>query len=88
MAEPIAFEGQNGVLKAQAGDVGDLPVSFDNRGPSAEFISCWELSVEEQLEVMRTGKVWLHVWYRHPPVYVSGHNPFETSGQAGYGETT
>ena len=79
MADPTKFAEQNGVLRATEEDVGDLPVHLGDGGPALEMISCWELSVEEQLEVMLTGKVWLHVWHRHPPVYVSGNNPFETA---------
>src|ERR1700704_1998145 len=45
-----------------------------------EFVSCWQFSAEEMLEIMHTGRVWLHVLGSlsppsHPPVYISGNHP-------------
>ena len=71
MAEPIEFPEVN-CKWTGPGDIGDLPVFRDENGCN---ISCWELTAEEQVEVLNTGKVWLHVWGTHPPVAVSGTAP-------------
>ena len=74
MAEPRDFDLANARWYGR-GDTGHLPVC-DTEGVK---ISKWELSEEEMAEVASTGVVWLHVWAdRHPPVSVSGQNPFET----------
>ena len=75
MANPTEFS-QFNVRWAGQGDVGDLPAFRDPE--TTENISCWELSAEEIVEVLSTGKVWLHVWGSHPPVFVSGKTPFVT----------
>lgn len=41
-----------------------------------QSISCWRLSPEEMLEVLRTGCVWLFVLGQHTPVCVIGVSPF------------
>ena len=74
MAEPVEFEGQNFVWKKSGADVDDLPVFRD--AVCHENISCWQLNPTEIAEVVRTGKVWLHVWGNHPPVFVGGEYPF------------
>ena len=40
-------------------------------------ISCWALTWRERLQVLRTGRVWLHVIGRQPPVSVGGTTPFK-----------
>ena len=40
-------------------------------------ISCWEFSADEIVEILKTGKVYLHVWGRHPAVYMSPNYPFK-----------
>lgn len=57
--------------------IGDLPVHLRvHRSKShpqqatTESISCWRLSPAEIEEVKRTGRVFLSVWGRHPPVSV------------------
>ena len=72
MAQPTRFPEANAVWEGP-GDVGDLPAFRED----ALSISCWELSAEELREVLDTGKVWLHVWGQHPPVYVTAEQPFE-----------
>ena len=73
MAEPVQFDQVNTSWYGE-GDVGALPVFRDT--DTGENISCWELSAEEQIEVLRTDKIWLRVWGNHPPVYLEGMDPF------------
>ena len=82
MAEPIRFPQVNSQWYGE-GDIGALPVFRDVE--SGENISCWELTAEEQLEVLKTGKVWLRVWGNHPPVALDGEDPFKV-GQEAKGE--
>ena len=73
MAEPIDFEQAQYIWKGE-GDVENLPV-YQEDGLA---ISCWELTPEEVKCIVDTGKVWLRVWTNyHPPVNVSGENPWE-----------
>ena len=73
MAEPVQFPEANSQWYG-AGDVGNLPVWRDLE--SGQSISCWELSAEEQMEVLATGKIWLRVWGQHPATALEGTNPF------------
>ena len=75
MAEPTEFPQSNMEWHGE-GDVGPLSVCHDET--NGENISRWYLTMEERLEILETGVVWLHVWGPHPGVYVSGHNPFES----------
>lgn len=77
MAEPVEFAEVNTTWYGE-GDVAPLPVF---RGENGENISCWELTAEEQIEVLQTGKVWLRVWGYHPAVYVEGTDPFVRVGE-------
>lgn len=72
MAEPVQFAQVNAEWQGP-GDIGPLPTHQTDEG---ENISCWELSAEEQIAVLETGKVWLRVWGHHPAVYVEGTDPF------------
>ena len=40
-----------------------------------QTVSCWRMTWRERLRVLLTGRVWLHVWGRQPPVFVSGERP-------------
>ena len=71
MAEPIEFPEVNKRWVGE-GDVGDLPVYSEG----VENVSCWQLTMEERLEILETGVVWLHVWGNHPAVCVSSESPF------------
>ena len=78
MSSPIAFPEANFVWKGWPADatreeVLDLP----SRKENGETISCWKVSWKERLLIFLTGKVWLHVHGRQPPVLISGHYPFE-----------
>ena len=77
MAEPVRFSESNFVWRGWKGsdgepDVGDLHAWSDGR----EQISCWRLSWRERLAVLFSGRVWLRVIGRQPPVCVEGSNPF------------
>ena len=72
MAEPLKFDQVNALWYGE-GDIAPLPVHQTEDG---ENISCWELSAEEQIAVLETGRVWLRVWGQHPAVYVDGVAPF------------
>ena len=72
MAQPTEFQEQN-TRWWGPGDVGDLPAYRDDSGVN---ISCWELTADEIVEVLKTGKVWLHLWGAHPPVHVTAEHPF------------
>lgn len=58
----------NVILKGEGCD--DLPTVYDEG--TNTFISCWELTEEEKVEVAKTGKVFLGVVGTHPPVWVAG----------------
>lgn len=41
------------------------------------MISCWELSGTEMMNLLQSGRIWLHVWgEKHPPVAVEVDSPF------------
>jgi hypothetical protein len=85
MAKHVCFEESNFLLRAapSPGDtvdsktnevisngirIGDLHVYKDNE----QTVSCWQLTAEEMLEVVRTGRVYVFVLGDlHPPIYVS-----------------
>lgn len=75
MAKPVNFTESDSVLgppEGMADSVVPLPVHRSRAG----FMSCWELTDREIEEIIETRRVWLHVMGQHPPVYVSGHDPF------------
>lgn len=72
MANPIDF-GQANFSWFGPGDIAPLPVHRDDEGTN---ISCWELSAQEYIEVLQTGKIWLTVWGDHPAVNITGQDPF------------
>lgn len=71
MAKAINFKEENFILKGKGCE--DLPVlaASDKR-----LVSCWELSDEELEEVKKTKKIWLIVHGMHPPVSITGTEPF------------
>lgn len=84
MAKHVNFKESNALLRADPGEgdevdaatnevvrdgvrIGDLDVYKDDK----QIASCWQLSAEELMEVMRTGRVYVFVLgNRHPPIYV------------------
>lgn len=85
MARPTEFDQANHVWRGWPADqdreaVDDLHTHLDTS--AGRSISCWQLTADEIAEVMRTGRVWLHVYGVHPPVYVGGEDPFSTEGEA------
>lgn len=81
MGSPVQFSQANTTWLGWPADadreaVDDLPVARTG----GQSVSCWELTDAEVAEIVRTKRAWLHVWgMQHPPVCVSGHDPF--SGQ-------
>lgn len=74
MAKPVNFEKANKIwLGDVEKDIADLPVNQEGD----ESISCWELSADELAVVQETGRVWLYVLGRQPPVFISGKYPFK-----------
>lgn len=71
MSEPIQFPEANALWTGE-GDTGSLPAHLT---PQGESISKWELTMEERLEILATGVVWLHVWGTHPAVDISAFEP-------------
>lgn len=87
MAKHVCFEESNLLLRAAPGPgdtvdsktnevisngvrIGDLHVYKDDD----QTVSCWQLTAEEMLEVIRTGRVFVFVLGDlHPPIYVSPH---------------
>ena len=67
------FKQSNMTWKGDGESVGDLP-AYRDRDLS---ISCWEMSAAEKKEFDETGRVWLHVYGRHPPVSMTAISPFE-----------
>lgn len=91
MAKHIDFEHANFILDAPLVDekrvtkdakgntcVDGIPVDplrVFKDDASRQFVSCWQLSAAEMLEVIRTGRVYLFILgFAHPPVYVTGMN--------------
>lgn len=83
--EPVKFEGANDVLTGPAGttekEVGSM---IFHRGIDPNWnrypviTSCWQLSDEEKLEVIKTGKVYLRIWSDNTyPLSLSAFNPVE-----------
>ena len=62
----MGWKGENGEP-----DVADLPAWQGD----CTTVSCWTMSWRERLAVLFSGRVWLSVMGRHPPVCVEGTCP-------------
>lgn len=75
--EPIKFAEANSILDPSTGNeksVLPLPVY---RG-YGQTISCWELNDLDVENIVKTRKIWLHVWSTaHPPVLLNSEYPFK-----------
>jgi hypothetical protein len=84
--EATAFDEENVLLHPPPGvspeDCTPLPVCrCADPGGAPMLVSCWKLTAEEMAEVNRTARVWLLVrGDAHPPVSLSGNNPFAPPG--------
>lgn len=85
MAKHVCFQESNLLLRAVPGPgdtvdsrtnevisngvrISDLHVYKDDD----QIVSCWQLSAEEMLEVVRTGRIFVFVLGNlHPPIFVS-----------------
>ncbi|HMO74565.1 MAG TPA: hypothetical protein PKD99_02315 [Sphingopyxis sp.] len=85
MAKGIGFDQANCVLRAPtaedaaAGTVHELQVHrYRDLDGQHHVLSKWELSAEELAEVIQTGVIWFGCWGQtHPPMWISGHDPFK-----------
>lgn len=70
MAYPVDFPGKNLDLQPPPGAENIAPLPIFRNGTCC--VSCWELSPDELADVIRTGKVFLSVFWgqTQPPVYV------------------
>lgn len=78
---PVQFEQQNLELQPPPdmsnGECSPLPVCVSETAGRPVAVSCWEVTPEELQRIQETGRVWLLVWGDvHPPVGVTGINPF------------
>lgn len=77
--KPIEFEHQTQILqKPQSmtdAECGPLPIFNDGK----HCISCWRLSLWEQIKLIWTGEIWLsiHSGNTQPPVLLTVDEPFE-----------
>lgn len=79
MADAIAFPQKNFTWDPPAGSpkIQSLHVHLSERPDGGvQSVSCWRLSPDEMMEVLRTGVVWLYVLGQHTPVCVVGTSPF------------
>jgi hypothetical protein len=69
---------------AAAGTVYALPIHrYRDLDNNPQVLSKWELTAAEIEEVKRTGVVWFSCWgVTHPPMWISGHDPFVRSETA------
>lgn len=89
MAKGVAFPEANLLLgaptpeDAAAGTVYGLPCHrYRDLDGQPNVLSKWQLTPEELEEVARTGVVWFNCWGNtHPPVSISGHDPFARAKQ-------
>ena len=73
--KPTEFSEAN-VMWTGQGNVGDL-ASWRSEEDGEISISCWKVGWWERIRLLRTGRVWLHVWtLDHPPVYMSADYPW------------
>jgi len=59
--KPIQFPEVNGLLAKDQPQYKTLPVYKDPEDPVGEVISCWELTPEETMHVLHTGKIWMRM---------------------------
>lgn len=57
--KPIPFEGQNVVIAENQDEYHSLPAFIDQRQGCVTF--CYELTLDERIEVMNNGKVWVRL---------------------------
>lgn len=80
MANALGFQESNAVLGPPKGMTVEQvkPLAVFKDAVRGEFISCWQLTPEELVEVNKNGGIiWLSVMSAaHPPVYVTSEYPF------------
>lgn len=74
--KPIQTKWTNVILTAD--NCENLLATTTDRG----IASCWRLTFKERLQVLFTGKMWLHVATKqHPPVFLATSTPFYSEGE-------
>lgn len=79
--KPQTFAEMNAVMKGNPetmDNVGELPVWTDKyeipEDEPKQFVSCWRPSYWERIQILMSGKVWLHIHsHGQPPVYLDGN---------------
>jgi hypothetical protein len=67
---PVKFDKVNAVLNPPP-DVEDVAPLFVQKRTDGIVTSCWELTPEELMQLVDTGKIYLHVSGPHPAVMLS-----------------
>lgn len=82
MAAAEAFADVNQTFVGPAGSgISDLPVHVTSK----TVVSCWKLTPLEVQEVLKTGRVWVHILgHTVIPLAVSGHDPFSENLPPGH----
>lgn len=79
MADPVGFEGANGIFYGPTEDIRDLQV-FASADPPM-IVSAWRLSRAELEQVNQTGVVWLTIYSTGmPPVSITSDPPLRVDG--------
>jgi hypothetical protein len=78
---PTNFDHSNAILTPPDGmdedECGSLFVFSGNDDDGLHWdISCWKLTADELRDINETGRIWLHVVGRHPPVHLGTKDPF------------
>ena len=89
MADPVGFEGANGIMMRPPDmtheECRDLTVWRDGK----QIISCWRLTEDELKTVRQTGVVWLSIrGNTMPPVCVAGSGLLQVHGREPRAEPT
>ena len=71
MMEPTAFDEENCVLTNES----DLPLSalYMEDGENRLFLTCWKPTMEELVEINRTGRIWVLMKHAQLPICLTGH---------------
>ena len=65
--KPIKFKGSNVVFGKDQDEYQPLP-AFKNESPQGEVITCWELTFNERIRVLFTGKIWMSIMSFNKPL--------------------
>lgn len=83
--KPVKFPESNAVLRKPESMTDEECSALDIfRTNDGRCISCWELTGEELMEVLKTKRVWVevHSGATQPPIYIGTSNPFKPDIEA------